>query len=163
MADKICNSAIIYDGWRDSAELLAKKDKALAYDYLMAILDTQFYGERDKSDPVLEALMVNVDFSLVRQAEKRASASNGGNSAVHNRMNPYALIYHLRKVMNLPVKQVASIALCSERTVRNAVNEVEKLLEDGASLEAMMRDEQQDAKYEEAYANYFAHMKSTLL
>ena len=163
MADKICNSAIIYDGWRDSAELLAKKDKALAYDYLMAILDTQFYGERDKSDPILEALMVNVDFSLVRQAEKRASASNGGNSAVHNRMNPYALIYHLRVVMKLSIKQTASIALCSERTVTNAVNAVEKVLNEGYTLESMMREEQEDEKFAKAYANYSAYMKSTLL
>lgn len=163
MGEKKQNSAIVYDGWRDSAEMLAKQDKSLAYDYLMAILDTQFYGSRDTTNPILNALMVNVDFSLVRSAQKQAAASNGGTIASHNRLKPYGLIYYLRKELGLEAKIVAKIVGCSERTVSNAVTEIGPQISNGVLLEDIMKDEQQEEKYAKAYANYSAYVQSTLL
>jgi len=163
MAEKKQNSAIIYDGWRDSAVMLAEQDKSLAYDYLMAILDTQFYGERNTSNPILNALMVNVDFSLVRSTQRQTAASTGGTVAAHNRLKPYGLIYYLRKILDLDVKVTANIAGCSERTVSTAVGEIESQIEHGVSLDDIMKQEQQEEKYAEAYAKYSAYMQSTLL
>ncbi len=165
MDNKKVNKAIIYDGWYDSAKCLEKKDKNLAYDYLMAILETQFYGERkeEKKDPVLEALMVGVDFSLLKREEKMAGASIGGQNTPHNRSFPYALIYQLKEYHGLDNKKICDIVGCGERTVSNAVKGAKKELENGFEIEALMQSEQQDEKYEAAYAKYFSFLQSNLL
>lgn len=163
MAEKKQNSAIIYDGWRDSAVLLAQQDKSLAYDYLMAILDTQFYGERDKSNPILEAMMVNVDFSLLRSAKKMTSSSNGGIIAAHNRKYPYALLYHLKTHYKLSNDEIVDIIGCSTRTITNAITEINRALENGATVEGLMEKEQEDEKYADYYEKYFAFLQSRLL
>lgn len=162
MAEKKTNSAIIYDGWYDAAKELEAENKELAYDYLMAILDTQFFGQH-VNKPVINALMVNVDFSLLRQAERKEAASNGGTKAAHNRTVPYALVYHLKKHDKFDDDTICAIAKCSKRSISNAVNEIQWEIDNGCSLEELMQSEKSDAKYEQLYENYSAHLQSTLL
>lgn len=159
---KKTNSAIIYDGWYDAAKELEQENKELAYDYLMAILETQFFGEH-KNTPIINALMVNVDFSLLRQMEKRNAASIGGLNSPHNRKLPYALIYYLKKISKVDDDTICEITGCSKRSISNAVNGAQAAIDSGSSIEELMQSEQDDVKYKENYAKYFSHVQSTLL
>lgn len=122
--EKQTNRAFVYDTWYTQMVDLGESDKELAYDYIKAVLDSQFYGSYDSSNPVIKALMRSTQYSVNRAHESYAKSKEVGSKNKRSTKYDYQQIYDLKQDGKTN-KEIMDIVGCSEKTISNAVNAIE--------------------------------------
>lgn len=103
-----------------TVESLEQTDKELANKLLRAIIDYGIYREYDKGDPIVDAMMVSIMFTIDRAAERydqaKAIGAKGGANKKYDESQILAL-----KDQGWTHKQIADELGCSTKTIQRAI------------------------------------------
>ena len=117
--DRECRPFVFYSAYRDCADSMpSEKDKDLL---LKAIINYGIIREYDKSNPIVNAVMVNISKNIdSSESRYKKSQENGALGGRPKKVN-YETLYREHAIYCKPIDKVASMYGVSKRTVQRAV------------------------------------------
>lgn len=117
--EKIRKSFVFYGTTYDAMVELEQKSADDAYKFVKAVAQYGLYGDYDKSDPMINALMQQAIFGIEQAASRRQNNMDNGKKGGRKKQFCDEDIW-LLKDQGLTNKQVAEKLGCSDRTVERA-------------------------------------------